>query len=108
MEERVHTTRLAAAAALLILAACDTAQPSLPAQALDPALIAESAPLPGAGAPGVAPPTTSTLGSTGSTTYPVASAPPDPQRASPRADARSAVSTPPSRRSGTSDRADHP
>ncbi|MGC0420188.1 hypothetical protein [Embleya sp. AB8] len=87
----MHITRLAAAAALLLLAACDTAPSTTPSQALDPALTTISAPLPDP----------ATLAGS-------ASDPLDPRRAGSHADSQSAVSTPLPRKSGASDRADHP
>lgn len=107
----MHITRPAAAAALLLLlvAACDTAPATTPTRALDPALAANSVPLPGAGTPGSLPSTTNPLGSTGPATPATSAetAPSDPQREGSRADARSTASSPSSRGSGASDRADH-
>lgn len=107
-EEYVHITRPAAATALLLLllAACDTAPATGPTQALDPALAANSAPLPDAGTPRLPPPATLPLGPTGPATPPPpapSTTPPDP-----RGDTRPAGSPQPPRGSGTSGRVDRP
>ncbi|GCD96015.1 hypothetical protein EHYA_03699 [Embleya hyalina] len=110
-EERVHLTRPATAAALLLLlvAACDTAPATTPTRALDPALAANRGPLPDAGPPGAWPSATTPLGATAPATpaNPAGTVPPDPRRAGAPADARSTVPSPSSRGAGGSDRADH-
>ncbi|MGW9206085.1 hypothetical protein ACWGR4_03730 [Embleya sp. NPDC055664] len=109
----MRITRPAAAAALVLLlvTACDSTPATAPTRALDPALAANGAPLPdaGAGSSGAGPSSTTPLGAADPATpaTPAGTVPPDPQRANPPADTRSAASSPSSRGSGASDRADH-
>lgn len=107
----MHITCPAAAAALVLLlvTACDSTPATAPTRALDPALAANGAPLPGAGSSGAWPLSRTPLGAADPATpaTPAGTEPPDAQRANPPADTRSAASSPSSRGSGASDRADH-